>query len=70
VVRLLVGQPFYCSAADAGLLGERLWCWFHPLRLTQQYCLASMAAQLSCTGSIYQCFSFMAFAFDIIFKNS
>ena len=46
-VRFLTGQPLCCSAADAGLCGERLWGCFHPLRMTQQYRLASMAAQLS-----------------------
>ena len=41
----------YCSAADdAGLWGERGYGWFHLLGMTQQYCLASMAAQLSFTG--------------------
>ena len=30
--------------------GERLWWWLHPLRVTQQYRLASMAAWLSSTG--------------------
>ena len=30
--------------------GERLWWWLHPLCMTQQYHLASMAAQLSSTG--------------------
>ena len=29
---------------------ERLWCWLHPLRVTQQHRLASMAAWLSSTG--------------------
>ena len=29
---------------------ERLWLWLHPLRMTQQYRLASMAAWLSSTG--------------------
>ena len=28
---------------------ERLWCWLHPLRVTQQYLLASMAAWFSST---------------------
>ena len=42
--RHLMGQPLYCSAADAGSVGrERLWRWLHPLRMTQQYRLASMA---------------------------
>ena len=49
-VRFLTGQPLYCSAADAGLCGERPWGCFHPLCMTQQYRLASMAAQLSSTS--------------------
>ena len=46
-----MGQPLYCSAADAGLCGERPWGCFHPLCMTQQYRLASMAAWLSSTIS-------------------
>ena len=56
-VRCLMGQPLYCSAAHAGMWGEswyvgreRLWGWLYPLRVTQQYRLASMAAWLSSTG--------------------
>ena len=49
-VSCMMGQPLYCSAADAGMWGERLWRWLHPLPMTQQYCIASMAAQLSSTG--------------------
>ena len=52
-----MGQPLYCSAAHAGMWGEswyvgreRLWGWLYPLRVTQQYRLASMAAWLSSTG--------------------
>ena len=30
---------------------QRLWLWLHPLRVTQQYRLASMAARLSSTGT-------------------
>ena len=30
--------------------GERLWWWLHPVHVTQQYHLASMAAWLSSTG--------------------
>ena len=45
-IRHLMGQPLYCSAADAGVWRERL----QPLCMTQQYCLASMAAWLSSTG--------------------
>ena len=50
-IRCLMGQPRYCSAADAGVRGERLWWWLHPLHMTQQYRLASMAAWLSLTGN-------------------
>ena len=49
-IRCLMGQPLYCSAADAGVWRERRWWWLHPLHMTQQYCLASMAAWLSSTG--------------------
>ena len=49
-VSCLVDQPLYCSAADAGVCGERLWWWLHPLCMTQEYRLASMAAWLSSTG--------------------
>ena len=48
--RCLMGQTLYCSAANAGVWGERLWWCLHPLRATQQYCLASMTVQLSSTG--------------------
>ena len=48
-----MGQPL-CSAANAGLWGERLWWWLHPLCVTQQYRLASMAARLSSTGIPHQ----------------
>ena len=41
----------YCLVASAGVWGERGYGWWlHPLCMTQQYCLASMAAQLSSTG--------------------
>ena len=33
---------------------ERLLWWLHTLRMTQQYCLASMAARLSSTGISYR----------------
>ena len=46
----LMGQRLYCSAADAGVWAERLWCWLHPLCWTQWYRLASLAAGLSSTG--------------------
>ena len=47
-----MGQSFSCSAADAW--GERGYGdgfrVTYPLHVTEQYCLASMAAQLSSTG--------------------
>jgi len=50
-VRRLMGQPLHCWAANAGMWGgERLWCWLHPLHVTQQYRLAFMATWLSSTG--------------------
>ena len=51
-IRCLMGQLLYCSAVFAGLWGERgyLWWWLHPLHVTQQHRLASMAAWLSSTG--------------------
>ena len=39
---------FSCWCCQLGR--ERLWWWVHPLCVTQQYCLASMAAQLPSTG--------------------
>ena len=48
-VRHLMGQPLYCSAADAGVWGERLWRWLHPGPVTLQYHLDSMTAWLSST---------------------
>ena len=47
-VRHLMGQPLYCSAASYGVLGGE--SPRHPLRVTQQYRLSSMAAWLSSTG--------------------
>ena len=44
-----MGQPHYCSAADTGLWRERGYGDDHPVHMTQQYCLASMAAWLSFT---------------------
>jgi len=38
---------FSCRCWPVG--GERLWWWLYPLCVTQQYHLASMAAQLSST---------------------
>ena len=32
------------------VVGERLWWWLHPLHMTQQYRLASMASWFSSTG--------------------
>ena len=29
IIRHLMGQPLYCSAANAGMWGERLWWWLH-----------------------------------------
>ena len=50
-VRRLMGQPLYCSAARCWCVGSaKLWRWLHPLLVTQQHCLASMAARLSSTG--------------------
>ena len=49
-IRRLIGQLLYCSPPHAGVWGERLWWWLHPLCMTQQYHLASMAAWLSSTG--------------------
>ena len=49
-IRRLIGQLLYCSPPHAGVWGERLWWWLHPLCMTQQYRLASMAAWLSSTG--------------------
>ena len=54
-LRRLVGQPLCCSAANAGVWGERGYGdgaapLHHPPCLTQQERLASMAAWLSSTG--------------------
>jgi len=48
-VRRLMGQPLYCSAADAGVWGERGY-GDGSIPVTRQYRLASMAAYLSPTG--------------------
>ena len=40
----------YCSAAHTGVWRERLWWWLHPLRVAQQYHLASLVAGFSSTG--------------------
>ena len=46
-----MGQPLYCSAADADVWGEKGYAdGSSPLGVTQQYRLASMAAWLSSTG--------------------
>ena len=39
---------FSCQCWCVG--SQRLWWWLHPLHMTQQCPLASMAARLSCTG--------------------
>ena len=44
-----MGPPLYCSAADTGPCGERGLVMLHPLRMTQQHHLASMAVWLSST---------------------
>ena len=49
-IRHLMGQPLYCSAADADVWGEKGYAdGSSPLGVTQQYRLASMAAWLSST---------------------
>ena len=50
-IRRLMGQPLYCSAADAGVWGERgFGDGSSHYRVTQKYCFASMAAQVFSTG--------------------
>ena len=50
-----MGQPFYSSAADAGMWGDRDYGdASNTLRLTLQYRLASTAAWLSSTGISHQ----------------
>ena len=49
-VRHLMGQPLCCSAADAGILGERGYGDGSTLHMTQQYRFASMATRLSYSG--------------------
>ena len=39
---------FRCPCRPVGT--DRIWWWLHPLCVTQQYPLASMAARLSSTG--------------------
>ena len=48
-VRNLMAHPLYCSAASAGMWGEAV-LMAPPLHVTQQYRLASIAAQLSSTS--------------------
>ena len=53
-VRRVMGQPLYCSAANADVwrgsgYGDGRW-WLHALHVTQQCRLASMAAWLSSRG--------------------
>ena len=49
-VRHLMGQPLYCSVADAGVWEERGYGDGSTPHMTQQYRLASMASWLSSTG--------------------
>ena len=49
-IRHLMYQPLYCSAANAGVWGERLWWWLHLVCVTQQFHLASVADWLSSTS--------------------
>ena len=49
-IRHLMGQPLYCSAANAGIWEREFMVMALPLHMTQQYHLASMAARLSSTG--------------------
>ena len=54
-LRRLMGQPLYSSAADAAMWGDRDYGdGSNPLRMTQQYHLASMAAWISSTGISHQ----------------
>ena len=46
----LMGQPLYSAAWCWQVGRERLWWWLHPLCMTQQDHLASMASWLSSTG--------------------
>ena len=46
----LKGQPLYCSAFNAGCGEREAMVMLHPLHVTPQYRLASMAARLSSTG--------------------
>ena len=46
----LMGQPLLFSCQCWRVGRERLWWWPHPLHVTQQYHLASVAAWLSSTG--------------------
>ena len=47
-----VSLLFSCGCWHVGK--ERLWWWLHCLHVTQQYYLASMAAQISSTGISHQ----------------
>ena len=52
-----MGQPLYCSAADADVWGEKGYAdGSSPLGVTQQYRLASMAAWLSSIGTSHHKF--------------
>ena len=56
-IRHLMGQPLYCSAADADVWGEKGYAdGSSPLGVTQQYRLASMAAGLSSIGTSHHKF--------------
>ena len=48
--RCLLGQPLYCSAANAGTVGREAMVMAPSPNVTQQNRLASMAAWLSSTG--------------------
>ena len=50
-----MGQTFYRSGANACMWGERGYSdGSNPLRMTQQYHLATMAAWISSTGIFHQ----------------
>ena len=49
-LRRLMGEPLYCSAADAGCGEREAMVMAPPPCMTQQHCLAAMAARLSSTG--------------------
>ena len=54
-LRPFMGQSLCSSAADAGVWGDRSYDdGSNPLRMTQQYHLATMAAWISSTGIFHQ----------------